>query len=490
MDKKSAASIFINAGILAEPEAVDYVVDKGIDAEQLSGKLLSSGKFFLTKDIAESFEKGEDKTKSVVEIKPASKKSIAKDISGSVKINSQDEEQQNTKTLTDFVAYFNDRYEKIKTILMAHSEVKNPMSVGRLKEAADEKGVCVIVILSDINISKNGHHIVNIEDPTGTMTAIIMKDKNIGEEAIISDEIVALTGSVSNGTMFVNSIVFPDVPVMNGFDKKIEDDVSVVMISDIHKGSNEYLQKVEDKFVNWLKSGEDGAGKVKYICMSGDNVDGVGIYPGQKQDLKIPDIYDQYLAFETFIERIPEHIEIVIIPGNHDAVRLAEPQPAIGKNFFPNITGFKNVHLGPNPCRVELHGMDSRAGMDVLMYHGYSFTKIINAVPSLRVKGMDQPEHVMTELLRKRHLAPMYKSTQLMPSGDDLHVIKRVPDIFQTGDLHSFAIKNYRGVLMVSASTFQGQTAFMDRVGHESNPGKVTVVSLKDKRPRVLDLIN
>ena len=490
MDKKEVAGIFIEAGILAEPDAVDYVVDKGIDAGTLSEKLMSVGKFFLTKEVIEALEAGDDKDKKSVFIKTASKKILAKDVSGVVKINSKAEEPQNTKTLTDFVAYFNDRYEKIKNILLAHTEVKNPMSVGRLKEATDEKNVCIIAIISDINISKNGHHILNVEDPTGTMTAIIMKDKNIGEEAIIPDEIVAILGSVSNGTMFINNIVFPDVPVMNHFDKNIEDDLSTVLISDIHMGSNEYLQKVEDRFIKWLKSGEDGAEKVKYICMSGDNVDGVGIYPGQKQDLKIPDIYDQYLAFEKFIERIPEYMEIVIIPGNHDAVRLAEPQPPIGKNFFPNITSFKNVHLGPNPCRVELHGMDGRAGMNVLMYHGYSFTKIINAVPSLRVKGMDQPEHVMTELLRKRHLAPMYKSTQLMPSGDDPHVIRSVPDIFHTGDLHSFAVKSYRGVLMVSASTFQGQTSFMDRVGHESNPGKVTVVSLKDKKPRVLDLLN
>ncbi|NOQ37257.1 DNA polymerase II small subunit, partial [archaeon] len=75
------------------------------------------------------------------------------------------------------------------------------------------------------------------------------------------------------------------------------------------------------------------------------------------------------------------------------------------------------------------------------------------------------------------------------PSGDDPHVISRVPDIFHTGDLHSFALKNYRGVQLISSSTFQGQTAFMDRVGHQSNPGKVTRVRLDSMRPSVLDLV-
>jgi len=489
MENKDVVSVFLKAGILSDKSAISYVIDSGVDAEKIAEKMLESKMYFATKEVIESLlDKKGTGTEIKAEVRPAKKKSTAKDIEGSVRISEKQEDAQNTKTITDFVAYFSDRYEKIKNILVGHSDVRNPISISRLEGKANERDVSVICIISGMNISKNGHMILEIEDPTGSMTAIVMKDKSIGEDSLIFDEIVALKGGVSNGTMFVDEIVFPEIPVVNNADRKVKDPVSSVFISDTHIGSNEYLQKIEDKFIGWLKSGDNGAGDIKYICIAGDTVDGVGIYPGQKADLKIQDIYAQYKAFEEFIERIPEHIEIVIIPGNHDAVRLAEPQPAFGKDLMPNITGFNNVHLGPNPCRVELHGVDGKSGVNVLMYHGYSFTRTIDAVPTLRVNGMDKPEHVMTELLRKRHLAPMYGSTALMPSGDDPHVISRVPDIFHTGDLHSFALKSYRGVQLISSSTFQGQTAFMDRVGHQSNPGKVTRVRLDSMKPSVLDL--
>jgi len=491
MNNEDVVSVFLKAGILSDKSAIDYITDNDIDAEDIAEKMLASKMYFATKEVIESILAGKDEDgETKVEVKHTGKKSIAKDIDGSVRISSKQEEEQKTKTITDFVAYFSDRYEKIKNILLGHSDVKNPVSINRLEGKANERDVFIIGIISKMDVSKNGHRILEVEDPTGSMTAIIMKDKNVGEDNLIFDEIVAFKGGVSNGTLFVDAIIFPEIPVVNNTDKKVDDPVSSVFISDIHIGSNEYLQKVEDKFIGWLKGGDNGAGDVKYICIAGDTVDGVGIYPGQKADLKIQDIYAQYKAFEEFIERIPEHIEIVIIPGNHDAVRLAEPQPAFGKDLMPNITGFNNVHLGPNPCRVELHGIDGKQGVNVLMYHGYSFTRTIDAVPTLRVNGMDKPEYVMTELLRKRHLAPMYGSTALMPSSDDPHVISRVPDIFHTGDLHSFALKSYRGVQLISSSTFQGQTAFMDRVGHQSNPGKVTRVRLDCMKPSVLDLVN
>ncbi len=490
MKNEDVVGVFLKAGILSDKSAIDYVIDNDLDAEDIAEKMLVSKMFFATKEVIGTLlDKESINGDAKVEVRPISKKGLAKDIDGSVRITSKPDEEQSTKTITDFVAYFSDRYEKIKNILLGHSDVKNPISISRLVGKNNERDVSVICIVSSMDVSKNGHRILEVEDPTGPMTAIVMKDKNVGEDSLILDEIVALKGGVSNGTLFVDEIIFPEIPVVNNTEKKVDDPVSAVFISDIHIGSNEYLQKVEDKFIGWLKGGSDGAGNVKYICIAGDTVDGVGIYPGQKQDLKIQDIYAQYRAFEEFVERIPEHIEIVIIPGNHDAVRLAEPQPAFGKDLMPNITGFDNVHLGPNPCRVSLHGIDGREGVRALMYHGYSFTRIIDAVPTLRVNGMDKPEYVMTELLRKRHLAPMYGSTALMPSGDDPHVISSVPDIFHTGDLHSFALKSYRGVLMVSSSTFQGQTAFMDRVGHQSNPGKVTVVRLDTMKPKVLDLV-
>ena len=63
-------------------------------------------------------------------------------------------------------------------------------------------------------------------------------------------------------------------------------------------------------------------------------VDGIGIYPNQERELVVKDIYKQYEMLDDFIEAIPDYMEVIIGPGNHDAVRRGEPQPAMGTDLF------------------------------------------------------------------------------------------------------------------------------------------------------------
>ena len=50
----------------------------------------------------------------------------------------------------------------------------------------------------------------------------------------------------------------------------------------------------------------------------------------------------------------------------------------------------------------------------------------------------DQPANTMKELLKCRHLAPIYgKKTQIAPTSKDWMIIDKVPDIFQR-ILHRF----------------------------------------------------
>ena len=63
------------------------------------------------------------------------------------------------------------------------------------------------------------------------------------------------------------------------------------------------------------------AGRVKYLLIAGDIVDGVGIYPGQQNELTIRDVHKQYNFAIKYLEKIPDYIEIVLSPGNHDAAR-------------------------------------------------------------------------------------------------------------------------------------------------------------------------
>ena len=404
----------------------------------------------------------------------------------SVEIVKNYEFEPQERSVRSFVEYFNARFDSFKKLLLKRPELKNVVSLNRFTKTSQDKDVCVIGMVKNIFVSKKNNLLFEIEDKTGTITVFVKDGSNIGETHILLDEVVAFRGSVSKGYFFAETIIWPDIPLRSNI-SKVTDPISAVFLSDLHYGSDMFLTSIEQKFINWINSEDVLPKRVKYIFISGDVVDGIGIYPTQEEDLKITDVYKQYAAFEEFIEKVPKHIEIIICPGNHDAIRGAEPQPTFTPKHLPIITSFKNVHLTTNPSYIKIHNLNGQEGLMVLMYHGYSFTSLIDALPHLRLHGITQPQYVMKDVLKRRHLAPLYGATIAAPEKEDGLVIEIVPDIFVTGDLHSHTADIYKGVNIISASTFQGQTAFMDRVGHIANPGKITVLDLDTRKYTILD---
>ena len=78
-------------------------------------------------------------------------------------------------------------------------------------------------------------------------------------------------------------------------------------------GSKEFLYDEFKKFLLWINgklgtpSQRELSKKVKYIIMTGDIVEGVGVYPGQENDLEIEGMKDQYEAIAKYFKKIPEH---------------------------------------------------------------------------------------------------------------------------------------------------------------------------------------
>ena len=138
------------------------------------------------------------------------------------------------------------------------------------------------------------------------------------------------------------------------------------------------------------------AGKVKYLCIAGDLVDGIGIYPNQENRLAISDIYAQYEAVAHYFEEIPDYITVVVSPGDHDAVRKALPGPAIPKEFAPKLYDM-GVKMVGSPAYVSLHDIV------VLMFHGTSLIDMNMSIPGLK---NEDPPATMKELIRARHLVP------------------------------------------------------------------------------------
>jgi len=382
------------------------------------------------------------------------------------------------KNVPEFLGCFNDRYDKMKRLIMRHMEMKSATTINRVKRRNKGEEACTIGLVNDKYSTKSGKWIVEIEDKTSTFKLLVGEREG---ELIIPDEVIGVVGSMGGDIIYVDSVVRPDLPIPQGT-KSTKQEIKAAYISDLHIGSVDTLHKRMDRFAQWLST--EAAKDIGYLVITGDLVEGVGVYPGQKEELEIPDIYKQYKAFETWFEKIPEDIQVIAGPGNHDITRLAEPQPKLDEGVFPNIKDMNNFHLVQNPQTVRLHAIESR-GLKHLMYHGYSFDRHVDQIQDLREKAYDDPHHVMIDLLKRRHLAPSFGSNLLAPDGNDPLVIKEKPDVFVAGHFHSHANSSYKGVNVICSSTFQSQTDFQKRVGHEPDPGKITLLDFKTRRTEV-----
>lgn len=367
--------------------------------------------------------------------------------------------------IEDFVAYFNSRYEKLSSILRTRV---NPVPISALRRLKSQN-VEVVGMVNDVRETSNGNAMLELEDKTGLVNVVATgKLKDVAME-LLGDEVIAVSGMWNGRCIIADRITFPDLPV-NGNGKKGWG-FYIAFISDTHFGSITFMNDAWQRFVDFMncEAGNEKAHKIaesiKYLIVAGDVVDGVGIYPNQEKELSITDIYSQYEFAAEQIEKLPRRLKIILSPGNHDAVRQAEPQPKLPEEFaslFP-----KNViHVG-NPALVTLDGVK------VQIYHGRSIDDLITKIPRL---SYEKPQEAMVELLKRRHLSPAYgKRSPIAPEKEDYLVIEDVPDVLHSGHVHTFGTAFYRGVFVVNSSTWQSQTEFQKKMNLNPMPGIVSI---------------
>jgi DNA polymerase II small subunit len=385
----------------------------------------------------------------------------------------------------DFIKTFRNRYKEIKSILQERRELQNLTSIANINKI--KQNVSIIGIVTDKRTTKNKNILLEIEDLTGESRALINQNKpELYEKGkdILLDEIIGLRCSGSREMLFVNDVVWPDAAIHEK--KKSDKEIYALFTSDLHVGSNRFLEENFLRFIDWLNgklNHKEEVKKIKYLFITGDNVDGVGIFPGQEDFLDIKDIKEQYKRLAELLKKIREDIRIIICPGQHDAVRVAEPQPIIDDSYAPDIHKMKNITLVTNPAYVSL-----AEGFDILMYHGASFHGIIKDMEKLRLNGgHDKPSNVVKELLKRRHLAPSHSSTTYIPEERDPLLIRKIPDIITTGDLHKPDIDNYNNIMIISNSCWQERTPFEEKVGNHPDPCKVSMLNLKTRELKILD---
>ncbi|TXT66158.1 MAG: DNA polymerase II small subunit [Promethearchaeota archaeon] len=396
---------------------------------------------------------------------------------------------------TDFYNMTLDKFKKLKKLMRKRPETNSATNINTVKKFSENKEVSIIGLVKNIRRTKNEHYFFELEDLTGSVNVLVRNDSEKRDllniiKNTIEDQMLYVAGTYNKGKedkegiIFANVVSKIDIP-MEFKPKTSAEPLSVALLSDMHIGSAEFEEPLWNRFLEFLngnlgnKQQRSIAGKIKYLIINGDLVDGVGVYPNQQEDLIIPDIYDQFKKAAELFSAVPEYIKIILSSGNHEPVRNAIPRPAVPKKYCNELINL-GVKVVGNPCMVETHNITS------LVFHGDSLLDLNLSIPGL---SNDKPAATMKELLICRHLAPSFgNKTQIAPTEKDWLIINEVPNIFHTGHLHINGFGIYRGVRLVNSGCFQAQTDFMKSLGISPTPGEVPIIELDTLKNIHLDL--
>ena len=378
----------------------------------------------------------------------------------------------------NLIEYFQNRYKKLSGILSKRPELRTWQKINEITN--EQTDLNLIVMITDIRSTKNGHYLIEVEDDTGSLPVLVSKDNDELVRAaknLMKDEVIGIiaqkrSGQSDNQLAICQNIIDPGVPRK----PRKEVDFATVFTSDIHIGSSTFLEDAFVRFIRWI-NGDFGsedqretANNVKYMIVGGDIVDGIGVYPNQDKELAIKDITAQYDEAARLLGDIRSDIKIIITPGNHDASRVAEPQPAVPEKYAKSLYKLNNVEFLSNPSMVSLDGLE------VLIYHGRGIDDMVMGSNDF---SHERNDLVMKEFLRKRHLAPLYgERTPLASELEDHLVIDRVPDVLHTGHVHINTYANFNGIHCINSGTFQTQTEFQKIYNIVPTPAEVPIIDV------------
>jgi DNA polymerase II small subunit len=383
--------------------------------------------------------------------------------------------------LAAYSALFQSRYRALSKLLRGRPDLPNVRPIHDLRP--NEGGASVVGLVREVRTTPKHHHIVlSVDDDTGSLDVLVPKDSPAAKTTFLPDEVVGLrlqfprdAGKIPRAV----SVERPEVPLDRRVGRAARPH-RALFLSDLHIGSKSFLSESWGHLVDFLR-GEGAqpsvAAEIDHVVVAGDLVDGIGVYPQQEKDLAIADVVEQYAELGRRLSELPNRLDIVVVPGNHDAVCPAEPQPALPEALAAALP--KNVHSLPNPSTFSIHGVVVEA------YHGRGFDDLIPALPGA---SYGNPTEVMKRMLQMRHLAPIYGDrTPLAPLPADGLVIDPAPDILVTGHVHTYGVDRYRGTLLLNASTWQAETEYQRMRNISPVPARAAVVDLSTLGVTTLD---
>ncbi|WP_456436235.1 DNA-directed DNA polymerase II small subunit [Methanopyrus sp.] len=434
-------------------------------------------------------EESEEEHEARLRVERPSKLPPAAEVDAEVEILEEARSVSADGSVNGFVAHFRDRLEKLRPLVKAKLDGEWVKNIEELVERARREpgNYCVAGVVTDLRETERAF-LLDLEDEVGKVRVVVSKSKapKISEKVrrdVAPGMVIGVKGfaKVERGPVVFVGDRYGEVTLPGEGDSKsrvpaVEDDVKAVFIGDVHIGSKKFREDLFRRFLEWLNNPNDSvAGHVKYVIVTGDVVDGIGIYPGQREELEIADIDEQYQRFAEYLELLPDWIEVIVIPGNHDAIRQALPQPSLSSSDPAQpLTELDGVHLPSNPALVRIHGE-----LDVLLFHGQSLDDIIIDHPDAE-HNPDGVRKAVKLCLRARHLVPIYGgSVPIAPLPEDRLVIRKFPHVLAVGHTHVSAVEVWNGCNVISTATFQEQTEFQKKVGISPTVGRVIVLNMR-----------
>ena len=391
-----------------------------------------------------------------------------------------------------YTSLFRSRFDKSLKILSNRPDSKRIKKIASIKQFLNqsrinpksqskenlEESLFIAGLIMEKKIKKNSYNLA-IDDQSGLLEAFAY-DEDLKKQisSLILDQMVMieLENNSKRKNHVIKKIFSLDVP--DRIPNRSHSEAYSVLISDLHIGSKFFMEDEFQMFLNWLNGKEENkdiVSKIKYICICGDLIDGIGIFPHQDRELLEKDSFSQMEHATNLLAKIPKHIQVFMIPGNHDLGRRALPQPAIPRKYADKIYSLSNITMLGNPCMINMDGVK------ILMFHGQSLDDTIATIPGL---SYSKPAEAMKILLKSRHLSPIYgQRTPIAPELEDMMVIEDVPDIFHSGHVHVIDVDSYKGTLVVNSGAWQTQTPFQRAMGITPTPGIAIVVNLATLRP-------
>ena len=477
METHDVVNFLLKKGFQVTPDAIDYL------------KTMSRPEFQdLVKRIIRSKNRNNDDN-FTVSLDDVRQNSVQPDVETDASkvddyevLDGNDVLQKQLEGVDGYHLLMKNRFNKYKQIMYDRQDSRKIIRISTLVRYTDQNEYKIAGLLKSRNKLDKSYEI-ELEDESTDLRLLVTDGNNIRKvESFLIDQMVIadVVFSKNVGRFIVKNCYSLDVPVEAFQSVEGVEPVYGVFLSDIHVGSKTFLNREFQDFLNWI-NGHSGdlevVSKIRYVVIAGDVVDGIGVYPGQEEELTELNLSKQYDEFAGLMAQIPKSIKIFVSPGNHDATRQALPQPPIFKRYAKALYEMDNVVLLGDPCLIRLHGVNT------LVYHGQSLVDIVGSSPGIT---FDKPAEAMKVLLKARHLAPTHGPTRVALEEDDKLVIKTVPNIFHCGHIHTVQTLKYKGTLLINSGTWQDQTQFQKRMGIVPNPAIAVIVDLNSLKVKMM----